>query len=231
MSIFVIGDLHLSFNSEKPMNIFGDKWQNYEEKLKNNWIETVKPEDTVVIPGDFSWCTYLEDTSEDFQYLEKLPGKKILLKGNHDYWWTTITSMRKYIKEMDFRTIDFLQNNAYFQDDYIIVGTRGWNINDIENQKIISREIGRLELSILNGIKKYGKDKRIIAFMHYPPIIKEKRNSGFLDIMRKYNVEKCFYGHLHGKSHQDAVEGNIEGIEMKLVSADYINFIPVKCLM
>jgi len=228
MAIFVIGDLHLSFNSEKPMNIFGDKWENYEEKLKNNWKKIIKPEDTVVIPGDFSWCTYIEETYKDFEFLEQLPGKKILLKGNHDYWWTTITSMKKYIKEHKFKTIDFLQNNAYLQDKYIITGTRGWNINDVDNKKIINRELGRLELSILDGIKKYGENKKIITFMHYPPITKENEISGFLDIMKKYKVEKCFYGHLHGKAYQDAVEGEVEGIEFKLISADYIDFVPVK---
>ena len=228
MSIFVIGDLHLSFNTEKPMDIFGDKWQNYEEKLKNKWIKLVKPEDTVVIPGDFSWCTYLQDTYKDFEYLEKLPGKKIILKGNHDYWWTTMTSMNKYLKENNFETINLLQNNAYLSDDCIIAGTRGWNIHDIDNRKIINRECGRLELSIQDGIKKYGEDKEIIVFMHYPPSTKEKQESEFINIMKKYNVKKCYYGHLHGKSHQDAVEENIHGIELRLISADYIDFKPVK---
>lgn len=228
MSIFVIGDLHLSFNTEKPMDIFGDKWQNYEEKLKNNWMKLVKPEDTVVITGDFSWCTYLQDTYKDFEYLEKLPGKKIILKGNHDYWWTTMTSMNKYLKENNFKTINFIQNNSYLIDNYIVAGTRGWNISDIDNKKIINRECGRLELSIQDGIKKYGDDKEIIVFIHYPPVTKEKQDSEFLSIMKKYNVKKCYYGHLHGKSHQDAVEGDIEGIELKLISADYIDFEPVK---
>ena len=228
MAIYVIGDLHLSFNSEKPMDIFGDKWQNHEEKLKNNWLNHITPEDTVVIPGDFSWCTYLQDTYKDFKYLNSLPGKKLLLKGNHDYWWTTITSMKKYIKENDFDTIDFIQNKAYLVEDCIITGTRGWNINDIENKKIINRECGRLELSILDGIKKYGEDKEILVFMHYPPITKEKKQSEFLNIMKKYKVKRCYYGHLHGKSHQDAVEEIVEGIELKLISADYIDFMPVQ---
>ena len=228
MSIYVIADLHLSFNAEKPMNVFGDKWQDYEEKLKNNWIAKVKPEDVVILPGDFSWCTYLEETYNDFAYLESLPGKKIILKGNHDYWWTTLTSMRRYIKENNFETIDFLFNNSYCFDNKIIVGTRGWNITDFENQKIIDREVARLELSIQDGINKFGKDKEIIVFLHYPPITKEIKKSPFWEIMKKYNIRKCYYGHLHGVAHNDAQEGMIDNIKLKLISSDYLNFNPIE---
>ena len=229
MSIYVIGDLHLSFNTPKPMDIFGKNWAGHEEKIKKDWLQKVKDEDLVVLPGDFSWETYLENTKKDFEYLNNLPGKKILLKGNHDYWWTTITSMRKFLKENNFENIDFLYNNSYEFENKILCGTRGWSITDEEtNEKLINRELIRLELSLQDGVNKYGTDKEIIVFMHYPPITKAKIITGqeakFVELMRKYKVKRCFYGHLHGTSIADAVEGNIEGIELKLVSADGLDF-------
>lgn len=229
MSIYSISDLHLSFRKPKPMDIFGNNWEGHEEKIKNNWEKTVKAEDTVIIPGDFSWETYLEGTKQDFEYLNQLPGKKILLKGNHDYWWSSIASMRKYLEENQFKNIDFLHNNSYLIEEHIIAGTRGWALTESETaQKLIKREIIRLELSIQEGIKKYGEDKKIIICMHYPPITKQLLSMhmkiGFIELMKKYKVKKCIYGHLHGKSHQDAVEGNIQGIELQLVSGDYTNF-------
>ena len=229
MSIYVIGDLHLSFNTQKPMDIFGENWTGHEEKIKRDWLQKVKDEDLVVLPGDFSWETYLENTKKDFEYLNSLPGKKILLKGNHDYWWTTITSMRKFLKENNFENIGFLYNNSYEFEDKILCGTRGWSITDEEtNEKLINRELIRLELSLQDGVNKYGTDKEIIVFMHYPPITKAKIITGqeakFVEMMRKYKVKRCFYGHLHGTSIADAVEGNIEGIELKLVSADGLDF-------
>lgn len=227
MSIYVIGDLHLSFSTDKPMDIFG--WGNHAEKIKNNWVEKVKAEDTVILPGDFSWATYLQDTYKDFEYLNSLPGKKIMSKGNHDYWWTTITSMKKYLKENNFKNIDFLYNNSYLVEDKIITGTRGWTNNwqSEENRKILKRENNRLKLSIEDGIKEFGENKEIIVFIHYPPFFKEStvlEEIDFIKTMKKYNVKKCFYAHLHSDSHKEAVEGTIEGIEFKLVSSDYLKF-------
>ncbi len=229
MSIYVIADLHLSFNNPKPMDIFGDNWASHEDKIKNDWIQKVKEEDLVVIPGDFSWETYLKDTKLDFQYLNSLPGKKLLLKGNHDYWWTTVTAMRKYLQDNNFNNIDFLYNNSYEFENKILCGTRGWSIADEEtDKKLIRRELIRLELSIKDGICKYGNDKEIIVFMHYPPITKAKiisqQEAEFVNLMKKYNVKRCYYGHLHGISISDAIEGNVEGIEFKLVSADSMDF-------
>ena len=233
MAIFAIADLHLSFNEDKPMNIFGEKWQNHEEKIKQDWIEKVTEKDTVLLPGDFSWSMYLKDTKEDFEYLNKLPGRKILLKGNHDYWWSTLNKMQKYIEENNFENIDFLYNNSYEVEDNIIAGTRGWvQSNEEEDKKMINRESIRLELSIKDGIQKYGEDKPIIIFMHYPPYTNyNKQNlidSPFIEIMRKYNVKKCIYGHLHGESIKEAIQGNIKGIDTKLVSADGVNFKLIK---
>lgn len=229
MSIFAIGDLHLSFNENKPMSIFGENWIGHEEKIKQDWQKKVKPSDLVVLPGDFSWSMYLKDTYKDFEYINNLPGKKLLLKGNHDYWWTTVTSMRNYIKENKFSNIDFIYNNAYEFEEKIIVGTRGWNLgDDDESKKMINREIARLEISIKNGLETYGEKKEIIAFMHYPPISKQNIQgntlNGFINMFNKYNIKKCYYGHLHASAINEAIEGSYFGIDFKLVSADGLNF-------
>ena len=232
MSIYVIGDLHLSFSADKPMDIFGNNWFNHSEKIKNNWIKKVTENDTVIIPGDFSWATYLEETYKDFEFLNDLPGKKILLKGNHDYWWTTITNMNKFLKENNFENIYFLHNNSYLVEDIICTGTRGWinSYQSPDNYKILKRENDRLKLSINDGIKKYGKEKEIIAFMHYPPFYKDEVNEeiDFIKTMNDYNISKCYYGHLHSDSHKEAVEGIVNGIEFKLISSDYTDFDLIK---
>lgn len=225
MAIYTIADLHLSFNTNKPMDIFGQNWQNYEEKVKQDWQKNVTENDIIILPGDFSWAMYLEETEKDFKFINDLPGKKILLKGNHDYWWSTVTSMKKYLKEKGFTNIDFLYNNSYEFENKIIVGTRGWSISEEqEDIRLTKREADRLELSIKDGIAKYGENKEIIAFMHYPPITKNYINTDYIKIMKKYNIKKCFYGHLHGSSIQDAIEGMIDGIQFKLVSSDGLNF-------
>lgn len=228
MSIYVIGDLHLSFNTNKPMDIFGENWVGHEEKIRKDWINKVNNDDLVVLPGDFSWSTYLQETNKDFEYLNNLPGKKILLKGNHDYWWTTLTSMKRYLRENNFDTIDFLYNNSFEYGKYILCGTRGWSLTDEENEgKLINRELQRLELSLKDGIKKYGEDKEIIVFMHYPPITNTtilNQEMEFVKLMKKYNVKKCYYGHLHAASINDAIQGNVEGIDFKLISADNLDF-------
>lgn len=229
MSIYAIADLHLSFGENKPMDIFGKNWEKHEEKIKKDWMKKVKKEDYVLLPGDFSWSMYLEDSYEDFKYLNSLPGKKILLKGNHDYWWTTVTKMRRYLKENEFENIDFLYNNSYEIEGNIIVGTRGWvQSNEEEDKKLVKRELLRLELSLQDGIKKYGKTKPIIVIMHYPPITRHNIinniKSEFIELMKKYNVQECIYGHLHGVAINEAIEGEIEGIKLKLVSSDSLDF-------
>lgn len=233
MSIYVIADLHLSFGVDKPMDIFGEAWDNHPEKIRQDWLAKVKPEDTVILPGDFSWATYIEEAKNDFEFLNELPGKKILLKGNHDYWWTTVTKMREFVAENGFENIDFLYNNSYLVEDKIIVGTRGWTLQEsAENRKMINRENERLKLSLKDGIEKYGEDKEIIVFMHYPPInSKELLGNSFLDFyktMKEYNVKDCYYGHLHGNSHKEAIEGEVGGINFHLISADYLSFKLVK---
>jgi len=229
VSIYVIGDLHLSFNENKPMDIFGDNWSGHEEKIKKDWIEKITDNDLVILPGDFSWSMKLEDTQKDFDFINSLPGQKLLLKGNHDYWWNTVTKMRKFLEENEFNNIDFIYNQGYVFENYIIAGTRGWSLLEEEkDEKIINRELARLEASIKDGLEKAGKEKEIIVFMHYPPVsnlmISNHEKSEFIELMNKYNVKKCFYGHLHGSSIKDAFEGEFEGIDFKLISADGLDF-------
>ena len=183
MSIYTIADLHLSFYEDKPMDIFGRNWKNHEEKIKKHWIENVKENDLVILPGDFSWSMYLKDTIKDFEFINNLPGKKILLKGNHDYWWETLRKMRDFLKKNNFENIDFLYNNSYQFENKVIVGTRGWSMNETiaeDNQKMMNREAMRLELSINDGIKNstnlLENNKEMIAFFHYPPITKQDIN-------------------------------------------------------
>ena len=230
MSIYAISDLHLSFNTNKPMDIFG--WNNYEEKISQDWRTNVKEEDLVLLTGDFSWEMKLENTYKDFQFINNLPGKKLLLKGNHDLWWTTLKRMREFLKEKEFNNIDFIYNNSYEFENYIIAGTRGWNLvsENIDDKKIKDRELLRLENSIIDGIRKYGEDKPIIVCMHYPPLLKDLKNNEFTKILEKYNVKYCLYGHLHGKSHMNVFDGIYNNVAYKMVSCDYTGFKLIKII-
>lgn len=235
MSIFAISDLHLSFGVNKPMDVFGKIWNNYEEKIKKNWIENVKDDDTVIIPGDISWGMNLNETLEDFKFINNLPGKKIILRGNHDYYFSTKTKLEKFLKENNFNTISILHNNAYELKEAIICGTRGWDKSEEttreEDKKIILREEGRLRLSLSEGVRirqqleEKGIKKDIIVAMHFPPF-----NDNFISIMKENDVKTCIYGHLHGFGHKMIKEGNIEGIDFIMVSCDYTDFKLVKLL-
>lgn len=231
MSVYAISDLHLSLSIDKPMDIFGQRWTNYMEKLEKYWRDTVNEEDYVIVPGDISWATYLEQALRDFEFIESLPGKKIISKGNHDYWWTTMSKLNKFISDNGFTSIRFMHNNSFKLDKYILCGTRGWispgddNFSD-EDKKIFNRELNRLELS-LGSILKHGGEV-IVAALHYPPFDHRKEPTEFVEIMKKYNVDICVYGHLHGESLKNAIQGKIEGIDFKLVSADYLGFKPIK---
>lgn len=232
MAVYGISDLHLSFGSNKPMNVFGNVWIDYEEKLKNNWIKNVKEDDYVIIAGDISWATYLEDSLEDFKYINSLPGNKIILKGNHDYYFDTKTKLKEFFKSNDLNKIEVLHNNAIDTEEYIICGTRGWG--DTENshkddEKLIKRESLRLKMSLdeaTNLKKKYEEDginKKIIVAMHFPPFYAD-----FQEVLEKYDVYKCIYGHLHGYGHTKIKEGIINKIDYIMVSCDYTNFNVVK---
>ncbi|MCD8390919.1 MAG: metallophosphoesterase [Firmicutes bacterium] len=231
MALFTIGDLHLPLGIDKPMDIFGGKWTNYVERIADNWQTNVKNNDVVVIPGDFSWATYLEQTYKDFEFLNKLNGTKILLKGNHDYWWTTLNKLNKFIAENGFEDIYFLHNNSYKYGGTAICGTRGWMHPHWENVteddiKIFNREAARLKIS-LDSARDYSE---IYVFTHYPPMSLNLEENDFVKTMRQYPVTKCVYGHLHSHSHRNAVNKTVGGIEYMLVSGDYIDFNPVKLI-
>lgn len=233
MSIFTIADLHLALGIDKPMDVFGGRWSNYMEKLKDNWISNVSEKDTVIIPGDVSWATYIDSAYEDFRFIEDLPGKKVISKGNHDYWWTTSSKLNKYLTENNFSTISFMHNNAFELEGVGVCGTRGWKgpgEDDFkkDDEKIYKREIERLELSVKAALKL--ELSRMLVFMHYPPVTVKSPMTGFIDIMRKYEIKECYYGHLHGEGIKGAIEGEYEGINLKLVSADYLNFKPFKII-
>lgn len=223
MSLYAIGDLHFSTAVNKPMNIFGDNWENHEKKIIDSWNSKVNKNDTVLIVGDTSWGINMDEATFDLDIIHNLPGKKIYVKGNHDYWWTTVAKLNKLYEDMSF-----LQNNFYSYNEYAICGTRGWICpNDVkfteDDEKIYKREAHRLKLS-LDAAKKAGFEK-IIVITHYPPTNDKLEPSLFTDIYEEYKVEKVIYGHLHGKeSFKMGLEGIREGVEYKLVSCDYVDF-------
>ena len=226
MSLFCIADLHLSLGNDKPMDIFTG-WQDYTSRILNNWNNIVKDEDTVVVAGDISWAMKLEDCFNDFDFINnKLKGNKILLKGNHDYWWGTKRKIDTYLKENGFDKIKILFNNSYTVGNYNICGTRGWNleIDSEEDEKILNRELGRLKLS-LDSVDNY---KETIVFLHYPPIYGTQNCQEIFEILHNYNIQKCYYGHLHGqKIIKYSYTGDYEGIKLKLISTDSVSFTPV----
>lgn len=229
MAIFAISDLHLSLSGDKPMDVFGHKWENYTEKMRKMWNSIVKEDDAVIVPGDISWATYIDDAVADFDYIDKLNGRKLILKGNHDYWWTTKNKMNAFLKSHGFDTVEILQNDAVMHDGTAICGTRGWEIPhpdcEGENRKIYEREKQRLILSL--ECAKALKPERIIAAMHYPPVDKGKETSDFIEIMKEYKVDECVFGHLHAASHLVAPIGTYGGIKLSLVACDYLNFTPL----
>jgi len=230
MAIYAISDLHLSLSIDKPMDIFGQGWTDYMNKLKTQWEDTVAECDTVIIPGDISWATYLEQAESDLKFIEALPGKKIISKGNHDYWWTTLSKLNKYMVDRGFRSISFMHNNSFKIDGYVLCGTRGWKCPGdegftTEDRKIYDRELQRLELSLRSF---EDSCEKIIVALHYPPFNLKKESSGFVDIMNKYKVNMCIYGHLHGEGFKNAVPAEFSGISCRLVSADFLKFRPLR---
>ena len=229
MALFVMGDLHLSLSSDKSMDIFGG-WENYVERIKENWNREVSPEDTVVVPGDISWAMSLKEAVADFSYIHELPGRKIILKGNHDYWWTTAAKMNNFLAENGFDSIFILHNNHYAYENYGICGTRGWINDDSEpaDAKVLAREAQRLETSIASA-ENAGLEP--LVFLHYPPLYGNEYNPDLLEVMYRHNIKRCWYGHIHGKKgHQNAVNGERDGIVFQLVSADEVQFCPVKIM-
>ncbi|MEW9121825.1 MAG: metallophosphoesterase [Thermotaleaceae bacterium] len=229
MGLYVIGDLHLSGSVEKPMDVFGMQWVEHQEKIEKNWKETIGSEDMVLIPGDISWAMRLEEAIVDLQWIQKLPGKKVLLKGNHDYWWSSITKLNSL-----FPNMIFLQNDYVSYEDYAICGTRGWTCPnpykfDSQDEKIYNRELQRLKLSLDKGLEE--GFKKIIVMLHYPPTNDLKEPSEFTQLIQRYPVEKVVYGHLHGKEGFEAgLKGEHRGIIYYLTSCDYLDFVPIQIL-
>lgn len=227
MRIFAIADLHFDFKKEKPMNVFGENWENHEEKIIENWKNTVGQDDVVLIPGDISWALRLNDALDDLMKIDNLPGIKIIGKGNHDYWWSTSSKLDK----LSLKTIKFLKNNFYKFNDVVVCGTRGWDTMEehskdasleVSNEKIFLRELTRLKLSIESAKKAGGK---IVVMLHYPPFNSDGLPNEFFDLMKEYSADICIYGHLHGKEgHKNVKEGIIDNMMIHCVSSDYMNF-------
>lgn len=229
MALYAIGDLHLSLGTDKPMDVFGGAWHGYLEKL-NRGLSCIGPDDTTVLLGDVSWALGLDTAVEDFSYIAAIPGRKILLKGNHDYWWVTAAKFERFCQEHGFENMHLLNNNAYFYQDIAICGTRGWFFEPVRrggehDAKILNRELIRLETSL-----KAAGDREIFCFLHYPPRYRGYQCPEILQLLERYRVSRCYYGHLHAESHRLALDGMANGTEFRLVSADFIDFTPIKIM-
>lgn len=222
MSLFAISDTHLSFGTNKPMDTF-EGWSNYTQRLENNWNRLVDSEDYVIIAGDISWAMNFDELKADFAFIDSLKGKKIILKGNHDYWWNTVKKMNEFLDLNNFKSISFLYNNAYEFDGFSVCGSRGWLLDSDEQQdeKVLRREVLRLEMSLDSA-----KSDEKIVFLHYPPITTNEKCDDILNLLVKYGIKKCYYGHLHGAAAKYAVDDSINGVDFKLISADRLNFTP-----
>ena len=224
MALYTIGDLHLSLTANKPMDIFGDRWTNHTERLREGFSHLTE-EDVTVLCGDTSWGMSLDEALADFQFIDALPGKKYILKGNHDYWWNTASKMRRFFADNDIKTIDILHNNCFFYGEYAICGTRGWffeeDFEGTHDEKVLNREVGRLEASL-----HLAEGKTILCFLHYPPIYHGYQCPEILQMLDRYGAAHCYFGHLHGVTHKRAFEGKRNATEYHLVSADYVNFVP-----
>ena len=241
MSLFVIADTHLSLSCEKPMDVFGARWRDYTQRLETEWRAVVKEEDTVVIAGDISWGMTVEEAKADFDFLEALPGQKIIMKGNHDYWWQTMAKLDAFVESNQYKTIRFLHNNAYACDDFIICGSRGWYNDDknkpmrgADSEKIVAREVVRIGLSLDAGHKlrkelmeQDGKDREVLAFLHFPPIFKGYMCDEIIMELYKKQVERCFFGHIHG-SYDAPLKREYADIDFYFIAADYLAFRPFK---
>lgn len=227
MSLYAIGDLHLSLQVNKPMDIFGREWANHTARLEAGFSR-LGEDDLTVLCGDTSWGCDFSESLEDFRFIDRLPGKKIIIKGNHDYWWSTAAKMQRFFLENNLTTLDILHNNCFFYAGYALCGTRGWFYEEDQtphNEKVLKREVGRLEASLRTA-----GDMPILAFLHYPPLYAGYRCPEIIKKLEEYGVERCFYGHLHGPTHNRAIEGRMGNVAYNLVSADYLRFVPKKIL-
>lgn len=228
MALYAIGDLHLCLGAPKPMDIFGGAWIGYMDKLKDG-LSVLGPNDTLVLLGDLSWALDLESAKPDFAWLNEIPCKKIILKGNHDYWWSTVKKFDEFCKQNEFENFHILHNNHFVYDGVAICGTRGWFFEEDRSgehdEKVFKRELLRLEASLQSA-----GDLPKMVFLHYPPRYKGYECPEILELLKKYEVRNCFYGHLHGASHGLAMEGVWDGVAFKLLSADRLNFVPCRIM-
>ena len=227
MALYAIGDLHLSLNSNKPMDIFGEGWHNYVERIREGF-STLTDEDVTVLCGDLSWGMSLEESLEDFRFIDALPGKKILMKGNHDYWWNTAAKMTKFFEEHELTTLSLLHNNCLFYGDKAICGTRGWITEPGQQSdiKVLNREVGRLKASLESC-----KAEEKIVFLHYPPVFGNIECNEITQVLAENNIKTCYYGHLHGYAHRLAVhDEERNGTRFFLASADFTGFTPIRIL-
>lgn len=226
MSLFAIGDLHLSLDGSKSMEVFGGRWTDYQRKIERGF-SLLTEEDVCVLCGDLVWGMTMEEAREDFLFISKLPGKKIIIKGNHDYWWSTAAKAYRFFEENGMENMQILNNNCYEYGEYAICGTRGWFFEeergDEHDRKIMLREVGRLEASLQAA----GNRKKLV-FLHYPPIYQGYECPEILNLLEQYQAERCYYGHIHGKGHAAAFQGERNGTVFRMVSADYLDFYPLK---
>lgn len=222
MSLFAIADTHLSFGTDKPMDSFPG-WNDYVDRIEKNWNKIVTDDDTVVIAGDISWAMNFDELKADFDFIERLNGKKIILKGNHDYWWNTSKKMNDFIELQRYKTISILFNNSYDIDGVSVCGSRGWlfDVDDEHDEKVLNREVGRLRLSLESAV-----NDEIIVFLHYPPVTTDTKCDEILNLLKEYGIKKCYYGHLHGIAAKKAIDDVVDGIEFRLISCDRLGFVP-----
>ncbi len=237
--LYTISDLHLSHSVKKPMDKFGSRWQGYTEKLARRWNAVVGENDTVVIPGDISWAMTLDEAEADFKFIEGLRGRKLLGKGNHDYWWTSDAKMRTFLDSIGAKSIDFLHNNAHFAENgnsgAIICGSRGWFVEErlqsipTDYEKLVNREAIRLSISLEAGMKLKDEhpDSRLLVFLHFPPVFENFVCPELIEVMKKYGVTRVFHGHIHGK-YLIPPSCEYNGINVEIISSDYLDFYPKK---
>ncbi len=223
MAIYVLGDPHLSFSADKPMDIFGSCWQDHPEKIKRAWEKMVKADDTVILAGDLSWAMSLKDAEPDLRFFHDLPGRKVLLKGNHDYWWETVSKMNRFFEERKWDDFQILYNNSILCENIAVCGTRGWEAESTgeQDRKILQREVQRLELSLQSA----PADRERVVILHYPPF--DGEHAPFEELFKKYGVKRCYYGHIHGRAARESVPIEKDGVLYTLISADALDFTPL----
>lgn len=226
MSLYAIADLHLSLGENKPMDVF-EGWKDYVPRLEKNWKAVVRPEDTVVVAGDISWAMKLGESGKDLRFLDSLPGRKLLLKGNHDYWWSTRKKIEDYFGAMGFNTLSLIYNSAARVGEFAVCGTRGWiyGAESAEDQKIVAREVGRLTASLYDAEKLGG---RPVVFLHYPPVYAGMECPEIMDVLVQHGISDCYYGHIHGSAAaKRSPMGEYRGVRMHLISCDFLGFLPL----